>query len=211
MTTDQIAKIQAFFLEAAGQCYAGDLPKTTIAELPGSKVYRFEQGDLLYIDTYFTNDEHSGGQTVIYQDGTPVWLMQYQGLCKNDDPEVLSFLKDALRQTYCAGVWNNGRGPQEHAKYPYVYDNLVYKGLWEVAGRKGGRFDNFMGIEMIRDLSTEDHGEGGEMVFHHRYQGTLLARTEGVETSAVPDTEALELPETPANVFVGPELDEAEH
>ena len=64
---------------------------------------------------------------------------------------------------------------------------------------------------MIRDLSTEDHGEGGEMVFHHRYQGTLLARTEGVETSAVPDTEALELPETPANVFVGPELDEAEH
>jgi len=178
MTTDQIAEIQAFFLEAAGQCYAGDLSKTTIEELPKSKVLRYEKGDLLYLDVYFTNDEHSGGQTVIYRDNTPVWLMQYQGLCKNDSPEVLSFLKEALRETYCKGIWYNGRGPREHAKYPYVYDNLVYKGLWELSGSKVSSFDSFMGIETIRDLSTEDFGEGGETVFRHRYQGTLLARVE---------------------------------
>ena len=77
-----VERLQKFYLEAAAATYAGGVAKKeTIPDLPRSKVYRYESGDLLYIDTFFTNGEYSGGQTVIYVKGIPAWLMQYHGWC----------------------------------------------------------------------------------------------------------------------------------
>ena len=58
-------KLQDFFFEAASATYAGFAQKTTVADMPRSKVYRYERHEYLYIDTYFTNGEQGGGQTII--------------------------------------------------------------------------------------------------------------------------------------------------
>ena len=77
------AEIREFFFDAALATYAGNAPKATIGELPGSKHYHFERDNLIYDDVYFTNGEYSGGSTVISIRAEPkpvtLWLMQYHG------------------------------------------------------------------------------------------------------------------------------------
>src|SRR5581483_616375 len=111
----RVAEIQDFFFDAALATYAGNTPKTTITDLPGSKHYHFERDSLIYDDVYFTNGEYSGGSTLISFRAEPkpinLWLMQYHGWCKDDDPKVLAFLKEALRSAYENRVFHGGRGP----------------------------------------------------------------------------------------------------
>lgn len=162
--------LQAFFFEAALATYAGGASKTTIEDLPGSKVYRYERGEYLYIDTYFTNGEQSGGQTVIFVDNgrTPAWIMSYQGWCKGDDKEVLDFLKRVLAEAYQSKVFYGGRGNPLHGSSGggLSYGNAVF-----------GTFDYFYGEEKI-DKEVEnplvEELPDREDVFWHRFQGMTL-------------------------------------
>jgi hypothetical protein len=159
--------LEAFFLEAASETYAGGTPKTTITDLPRSKVYRFERGQFLYVDTYFTNGSWSGGQTVIYVDLVPTWLMQYNGWCKDDDKDVLAFLKKALQAQYFTGEFFGGRGPHELWQYDDKRTgSLVYRNHPDIYNRD---FAYFQGRERIfrYPAHTTD-------LFWHRYQGLLL-------------------------------------
>jgi len=156
---------QSFFLEAAGKCYAGDLPKTTIAELPKSKVYRYEKRNLLYLDVYYTNGESSGGQTTIFWDSVPVWLMQYHGWCKDDDKRTLSFLKEALKSTYERGIWNFGRGPDAYTSQEFPHLRYV------IDEHDSGGFETFSGMESVRDYTRRP----SDLIFWHRFHGMLLA------------------------------------
>ena len=155
--------IKAFFLEAAAKTYAsGEVQKTTNADLPGSKVYRYERNGMLYIDTFFTNGERSGGQTVIYQNGKPAWLMQYHGWCKDDNPKVLAFLKAALADAYAKPHFFGGRGIDgfEHDASPdLMYSNDPF-----------GPFESGYGIEKIYCRS--------EKIFWHKYQHFMLTPNE---------------------------------
>lgn len=162
-----VERIRSFFLKAAGQCYAGDLPKTTIAELPKSKVYTYEEGDFLYRDVYFKNGDGSGGQTTIFQDWMPVWLMQYHGWNANDDPNTIAFLKTALRETYCSGIWNLGRGPSRftHPDFP----NLKYT-VEKSQDTDFEQIEAFGGWERIY--------EGDSTIFWHRFQGWMIESIE---------------------------------
>ena len=159
--------IKAFFLEAATKTYAsGEVQKTTIGELPRSKVYRYHGNDMLYIDAFFTNGERSGGQTVIYRtyddekEGhiqKPVWLMQYHGWCKDDDPEVLAFLKESLANAYSQSIFVGGRGQDPYVlqAHPLRYFN-----------DGSDHFEQGEGFEEIK--------RGSEQVFWHRYQYYML-------------------------------------
>ncbi len=167
-------ELQEFFFEAARETYAGHGTKTSIEGLPKSKVYRYEKGNFLYIDTYFTNGEQSGGQTVIYikPEGSsvfvPAWIMQYHGWCENDDGEIIGLLKVVLTKAYLSRTFYGGRG-KLHDKSAVV-PHLEYTNNWI------GTFDHFSGEEKI---SKEDIPEGGtgletREVFWHRYQGMTL-------------------------------------
>jgi hypothetical protein len=161
--------LQAFYLEAALKCYAtGEVEKTTIPELPGSRVYRYERDGLLYIDTYFVNGNLSCGQTMIFRDGQPVWQMQYHGWCDKDYSEVVpTFLKTVLRFTYTSGIWNGGRGPVK------LEDGPDGTGLVYSNARVEGDFSNFRGGETIFIP-----GYDAEVVFWHDYSGFLLDQDE---------------------------------
>jgi hypothetical protein len=167
-----VAPLREFFFEASRASYAGGVATLdTNPSLPGSREYRFERGEYLYVDTFVTSGEWSGGQTLICQNNVPVWLMQYHGWCKNDDTRVLAFLKQVLRITYENGEFCGGRGPGEHRSRRG--DALVYMN-WSTPGNapRWG-FEEFRGRERI-------YREPNRMtdLFWYIYQGQLLGEPE---------------------------------
>ncbi len=123
MTTAE--RLEEFFLEAAQATYAAnttaDVRKGTLPGLPKSKVYQYRKGELLYVDTYFTNGDYSGGQTLIWLNDKPAWLHQYQGWCVGDDKLILAFLKRALFQSYRMGTFAGGRGPARYFEADHTH------------------------------------------------------------------------------------------
>lgn len=178
-------EIQGFFFDASLATYAGGAAKTTIPGLLGSKHYHFERGNLLYDDVYFTNGEYSGGSTVISLRTEPkpvnLWLMQYHGWCKDDDPEILAFLKEALRYAYEQQSFCGGRGEY---RYPLGDSYKTSQGdileYFNNGDQKDGpiyslgqsQWSKFSGEEFINRLSRKIGGI--EKVFWHRYQGLSL-------------------------------------
>ena len=163
MTQGQPGLLQAFYLFASAKGWAGGGVKTTIPELPGSKVITVEEGPLRYVDLYYIypGSEGSFGQTVIWiHDGgqelwLPAWGMQFGGRY----PErVIAFLKAALNQNYKAKEFTGGRGPLQ-----FKQGNLEYHNHPD-PGKKG--FDDFKGEEEV----LEDGVQSG----FHWYRGQLL-------------------------------------
>lgn len=162
-----VTRLEGFFLESAAKTYAGKGAKSTIAEFPGSKVYRVEEGDLLYVDMYHTNGEWSGGQTIIYQEAKAIWLMSYMGWCAGDDREVLDFLKLVLGGTYEAGVFYGGRG------FPEIWQN----GEWQSGLLYENRPELLLGSPYFKGREQISRWPGrinDAPVFWHEYQGMLL-------------------------------------
>ncbi len=175
-----ISEIQTFFFDAALATYAGGAKAKTDPSTPAVKFYSFERGDFIYLDKFMVNGEYSGGQTVIYFQGNPVWLMQYQGWCKNDDPAVLAFLKRALRNAYEQRSFYGGRGPSSMSYHSGLlppldpnHRKLYYynEGYGTGYSIKNEPFHKFIGYERIEELDTSLKNE---VVFWHRYQGMLL-------------------------------------
>ncbi len=88
--TGAMSEIQDFFFEATLATYASGEKAKTDPNNTNLKFYSFQRRDYLYLDKFMVNGEHSGGQTVISFQGKPVWLMQYHGWCKDDDPFAFS-------------------------------------------------------------------------------------------------------------------------
>ena len=153
MDKSLVKRLQGFFFEAALATYAGGtVKKETVPDFPGSKVYRYERSDLLYIDTYF---------------------VQYQGWCKYDDPQVLTFLKKVLTKTYKEGEFCGGRGKYSIEHWTsddglFVYENHP------TLPPPTDEFINFMGHESIMTRAWKP--DQSHVVFWHRYQGYLLEK-----------------------------------
>lgn len=176
--TGAVSQIKDFFFEAALATYAGG-EKAKTNPNDGSKFYSFQCRDYIYLDRFMVNGEYSGGQTVISFQAKPVWLMQYQGWCKNDDREVLAFLKEVLRVSYEKKQFFGGRGagdvsyrdgslPSDPKRRNFFYRNQEY-GMG--AGIQHEPFEKFIGHEQIEELTEEAKFE---RIFWHRYQGMLL-------------------------------------
>lgn len=151
-------EIEEFFLEAAAKTYAADAPKTTIAELPKSKVLRYERGEWLYVDCYFSANGKSFGQTTIWFQGQPVWGMQYSGFWDKDDKRVIPFLKRALAAAYAKGEFYGGRGPHH---FQDEDGSLIYTNQPD-----DDDFGCFDGWEEISDSQN--------VLFTHYYNGITL-------------------------------------
>lgn len=180
-TLDMLDRYQGFYFEASLATYVnGEAEKRTIHDLPGSKSYRYEQGSLLFVDTYVTNGEHSCGNIYMWDreawENKPFWYMQYGGWCKDDDPEVIACLKAALREAFVPRQFHGGRGPADYrveglrAKHGLTYIN---NGGIRSPDCLGFGFRQFQGRESIcrpPDWKAE--------LFWHEYRGGLLVPAE---------------------------------
>lgn len=148
---------QAFFLKAMAQGYASDAEKTTIAELPGSKVIVFGENDFSLKDVYYVGDDgKSVGATTIWHRDIPVWVMSYGG---RYEKWVIPFLKTCLLAAYETGKFWGGRGPHTMQESGLTYVNMV--------SLSHGDFTNFSGGERIHAPDGYCHGT-------HWYHGMLL-------------------------------------
>ena len=136
-----------FLLRAKRATYAGKGPETASSR-PGSHDLAYQEGDLLYIDSYLGGSRFAGEEALWVQ-GVPVWSMNYAGRVTGEGFSG-DFLKEALRHVTPDMPY---RGPAR-----YVSGDLAY--TCEVTGD----FAWFQGYERItqegRDI-YECHFHGG--------------------------------------------------
>lgn len=154
-----------FFFEASMATHAGNAPKGTIVELPGSRVLVYERPPFRYVDCYFSVGEKSFGQIGIWHQALragPVWGMQIRGRCR--DKRTIPFLKRALLAAYKKREFWGGRGPLEFKveDEPFTYQNML---------RPGSDLSDFAGSENILELGV---AKGTRMLFYHEFNGLAL-------------------------------------
>lgn len=132
-------ELENFLNEANKSTYANkDAPKAFPTRLK-SEDYHFEEGNLVYHDTYLGSKDFIG-EEVVYKDGEPVWAMNYYGFILKPDAsteEVYDFLRQALMEDYDDIL--SVRGPKEYKKGQSIYRNAPE-----------GTLDRFSGTEQIK-------------------------------------------------------------
>jgi transcriptional regulator with XRE-family HTH domain len=108
-------EIIEFRVEAGRNTYAG-YGKQVDPSRPQSHDYRYEQGDLLYIDTYIGGECFSG-EEAIWKKNVPVWAMNYSGRVLKEEFSG-DFLKEALRN---CNEQQPYRGPEYYQDGEYTY------------------------------------------------------------------------------------------
>lgn len=149
-----------FFFEAGTKTYAGGMTKTSIKELPGSRVLVYARPPYRYVDCYFSVGERSFGQTGIWHEALPsgpVWGMQYWGWCK--DKRAIPFLKRALLAAYEERIFLGGRGPKH---FSVGNEALEYQNYLS----RPGNFSDSEGEEKIWDTTPDSKPL---FLFHHDY------------------------------------------
>jgi hypothetical protein len=141
-----------------------DSERGTIFELPGYKTHEHIEGDFRVLDCYSDTPQSnsSSGFTTVWNQGTPVWVMQYDGTYEE---EAIPFLKWVLMQTYKKSKFVGGRGAPVTKKENgsiFTYSNYVEAPNWRA----------FRGREEIQC----HRGNHSKILGSHRYSGRLLLR-----------------------------------
>ncbi len=146
----------ARFLNAANkETYANKEASKAVSLRPSSDDYHFEQGDLVYHDTYFGARDFVG-EEIVYKAGTPVWGMNYYGHVVKEDvstADAYTILRPALMQEYNDIL--PVRGPREYVEGDSRYVN-----------KSEGTLDWFSGIEEIYIK--------GDLVYRCFYHGGFI-------------------------------------
>ena len=155
-----ITHVEAVFFTAMQVGYAVEgIQKTEVADMPGYKEIRYEDGDFLLVDRWCVNpdSQKSAGTTTIWYKNKPVWFMSYGGFYPE---ETIRFLKSVLRIQYCEnGRFLGGRGPKvaSDPSAGWIYRNRPVQ----------NDFRNFSGREEIHNIHTGVNG-------FHDYWGMSL-------------------------------------
>lgn len=169
MNTSEVKKLEEFFLSSAQRCYVTGEVKKRVSPT-GVKYFEVPEGDLVYTDSYSTKGEFSFGATVITVKKPhgiqPLWVLQYQGWCQEDDDRIHSFLKLALGWNYANGTFFAGRGPLDFSDERYR--GLLYENHPELPTS----FARFRTREQIRNMKEANT----PVVFFHNCQGMLLEK-----------------------------------
>ena len=109
----------AFLLRAKRATYAGKGPETASSR-PRSHDLRYEEGPLLYIDSYLGGGKFAGEEG-LWREGTPIWAMNYLGRTLGED-----FSGDFLRKALLLVAEDYPyRGPLRHTDGDYTYQCSV--------------------------------------------------------------------------------------
>lgn len=129
-----------FLVEAKKQTYANENVKKALSSRTGSFDYEYNNGKMIYHDTYFGGTKFMGEEVVYSTDDTPIWGMNYYGVTLNEnlsEEAIDNALRPALMQVREDNILPV-RGPKE-------YINNGYKYVFEV----NGDLDYFDGVETI--------------------------------------------------------------
>ena len=107
--------LRKFLLKAKKETYAGKGPESSSSR-PLSHDLKYEEDDMLYIDTYLGGECFSGEEAA-WKDNLPIWAMNYSGrvIGENFSGE---FLKAALREVPFDKPY---RGPTYYQDGDYTY------------------------------------------------------------------------------------------
>lgn len=151
----ELKGLAGFLKEANKSTYANkDAPKSQSLRSK-SEDYHFENGDLIYHDTYFGSRDFIG-EEIVYKEGQPVWGMNYYGfILESGIPakDVYSILRSALMQD------DEGIAP---VRGPRIFK----QGNSQYQNRIDGDLNNFSGVEEIF--------LDGEVVYRCLYHGGLI-------------------------------------
>jgi len=125
-------RIIEFLLKAKKATYAGKGPEMNPWR-PESHDLKYEENDLLYIDTYLGGEKFAG-EEALWVNNKPFWAMNYCGRVTGNGFDG-DFLKEALSNVSADKPY---RGPEEFIKGDYIYKCSV-----------DGDFEWFSGFEEI--------------------------------------------------------------
>lgn len=108
-----------FLIRAKQATYAGKGAETDPSR-PGSHDLTYSEGDLTYYDTYLGGDQF-GGEEAVWQNGKPIWCMNYMGRVTGH-PFSADFLKEALLRVPEDKPY---RGPESYSSGMYTYQSSV--------------------------------------------------------------------------------------
>ena len=128
--------LKQFIYEAKKKTYAAGMEEKALED--GSKELVYENGIYKYRDRYFGFDPFAG-QEVVFENETPIWVMNYRGSCEEDvliiKKEIYSFLKKALLHV---SKRNPIRGPANFKSKDFEYRHDI-----------AGNYEDFGGYEEI--------------------------------------------------------------
>ena len=133
-----IEELADFLKESNRNTYANKNALKAVSSRLKSEDYHFENGNLIYHDTYFGSRDFIG-EEIIYKMGEPVWGANYYGYIfseKTDEKQLYGFLRESLMQDYSGIV--PVRGPKK-----YINEN------WKYVNNVKGNLDKFTGMEEI--------------------------------------------------------------
>lgn len=132
--------LYSFLVEAKKQTYANEDVKKVQSSREGSFDYEYNNGKMIYHDTYFGGTKFMGEEVIYTSNSTPIWGMNYYGVTLNEDlseEAIDNALRPALMQVGKDDILPL-RGPKE-------YINNGYKYTFQISGD----LDYFEGIETI--------------------------------------------------------------
>lgn len=138
-----------FLCEAKRQAYAKEANRVASSRMQASD-FTYEKDQLQYMDTYL-GTEQVMGEEVIWEDGKPIWGMNYTGR-QVDEAFDPSFLKEALSRV--------------KEDLPYRGPRLLELGEFTYRCRVEGEFEWFVGCEKIMYK--------GVKVYEAMFQGGLI-------------------------------------
>jgi len=148
-----------FLVEAKKLTYANENVKKALSSRNGSFDYEYNNGKMIYHDTYFGGTKFMGEEVVYSNDDTPIWGMNYYGVALNEnlsEEAIDNALRPALMQVGEDNILPV-RGPKE-------YINNGYKYVFEV----NGDLNYFDGVETI----TKDN----EKIYVLKCHGGIIKR-----------------------------------
>ena len=135
----------SFLIRAKQKTYAGHGAEVGPSR-PASHDLRYEEGNLLYIDTFLGGEKFTG-EEALWKDGVPLWSMNYSGRVTGENFSG-DFLKEALFNVPASAPY---RGPAIYKNGDYSYHCKV-----------DGSFEWFQGYEEIFYLDKKIY----ELYFH---------------------------------------------
>ncbi len=151
-----IEKITRFYFQASLSGFVNNGVYSTDLENPARYTFRKTIDEFTLEDVFTTHEgsRYAAGQTTIFLDKTPVWVMQYGGHYLQ---AAIPCLQAALRGAYVKNLFIGGRGLE-----------LMIFGAYYYVNRAVGDFTEFKGREEIFDIvNVQSAG-------YHTYQGWML-------------------------------------
>jgi hypothetical protein len=146
--------LEAFIVRAKAKTYVGDGAPWPRCR-PGAHDIGFEDGDWVYLDSYFGGADFLG-QEVVWRAGAPVWAMNYYGRIllheRIDAATAGRVIKQALSALYSEGRYLGGFS---FASGPHLYRD-----------QSAGTVSSFSGHEVIE--------MDREAVYRLDYHGGLI-------------------------------------